>query len=78
MVNSAQDKATLAAWADDGAPLGDPADAPAPFAQETLAPFDSTLLAPAPYQPFFGEVQRRNLDIVEVDVLPHVQLSPVR
>jgi hypothetical protein len=49
------DKATLATWADEGAPLGDPTDAPAPFVADTLAPFDATLLGSAPYQPSFGE-----------------------
>ncbi len=47
-------RATLAAWADAGAPLGDPNDAPAPWIAPTLAPFDVTLLGEAPYAPSFG------------------------
>lgn len=49
------DKTTLAAWAAAGAPEGDPADAPAPWAPETTAPFDVELRAEAPYTPQYSE-----------------------
>jgi hypothetical protein len=48
-------RATLAAWADAGAPLGDAADAPAPWTPVTLAPFDVVMQGDAPYQPRFAE-----------------------
>ncbi len=48
-------RATLAAWADAGAPLGDPADAPAAWTPDTLAPFDVVMRGDAPYQPSFGD-----------------------
>lgn len=52
-VLSDADKATLGAWADAGAPLGDPADAPTPFAATTIAPFDVEMYATSPYAPVF-------------------------
>jgi hypothetical protein len=49
------DKAVLAAWADAGAPLGDPADAPTPWTPATTAPFDAEIYPDAPYNPSFGD-----------------------
>lgn len=46
-------KATLVAWADAGAPLGDAADAPAAYVPHTTAPFDAELFGEAPYTPTF-------------------------
>ncbi len=48
-------KATIAAWADAGAPLGDPADAPDAAPPLTTAPFDVELRGTAPYTPTFDE-----------------------
>lgn len=50
-----EEKALLASWAAAGAPEGDPADAPAPFAPETTGPFDVELRGEAPYTPRFSE-----------------------
>ena len=49
------EKATLAAWADADAPLGDPADAPGARDDSlvSLAPYDLELWAAAPYTPSF-------------------------
>jgi hypothetical protein len=49
------EKATLAAWADAGAPLGDEADAPgAPdLSLTSLAPYDQEVWASKPYTPQF-------------------------
>ena len=47
------DKATIAAWAEAGAPLGDAADAPAAPTPRTIAPFDIELRASAPFTPTF-------------------------
>jgi hypothetical protein len=55
LVLDASERATLREWADAGAPLGDPAEAPAPYTPDTIAPFDVTMLGSAPYQPSFGE-----------------------
>ncbi len=47
------DKATLSAWADAGAPLGDLADAPTEAVSYSTAPFDAELYGSAPYRPTF-------------------------
>ena len=50
------EKATLAAWADAGAPLGDPADyVAAPTDAISTAPFDLELHGTTPYHPAFGD-----------------------
>ncbi len=49
------DKATIAAWSDAGAPLGDVTEAPAPWAARTIAPFDIEMHASAPYSPTFAD-----------------------
>jgi hypothetical protein len=54
LVLSDENKAVLRAWADAGAPLGDPGDAPARISPLTTAPFDATIAAAAPYAPTFG------------------------
>lgn len=46
-------KALLAAWADLGAPLGDPADAPAAFTPPTSGPFDVEIFGEGAYAPQF-------------------------
>lgn len=51
---SDEGRATIIAWADAGAPLGDAADAPAPVTPTTLAPFDLELHGSSPYTPDFG------------------------
>lgn len=54
-VLSVEQKATLHAWAEAGAPLGDAAsqaDGPGPLA--SIGPFDRELYGAAPYQPSFG------------------------
>jgi hypothetical protein len=48
-------KATIAAWADAGAPLGDPAGAPSDYVPPTSGPFDVELRGSAPYAPSFDE-----------------------
>jgi hypothetical protein len=53
-VLTAEQKALFAAWASAGAPLGDPATAPAAEPQPTLAPYDLELYASAPYTPDFS------------------------
>jgi hypothetical protein len=50
-------KQILSDWVDAGAPLGDPADAPAPVEVDTLAPFDVELIGAATYTPDFGSSQ---------------------
>ncbi|MFZ5476093.1 MAG: hypothetical protein ACOZNI_04905 [Myxococcota bacterium] len=55
LVLADEDAAVLAAWADAGAPLGDPADAPVPVAPLSTAPFDATVAAAVPYTPEFGD-----------------------
>jgi hypothetical protein len=54
-VLSDADKATIAAWADADAPLGDAADAPGPRDESlvSLAPYDLELWAAQPYTPSF-------------------------
>ncbi|MFN7145103.1 MAG: hypothetical protein ACK4YP_15105 [Myxococcota bacterium] len=52
---SEEAKATLSAWAEAGAPLGDPADAPGARPPLTSAPFDAELRGSAPYTPVFDE-----------------------
>ncbi|MDP2310097.1 MAG: hypothetical protein Q8P18_29035 [Pseudomonadota bacterium] len=52
---SDEDKQLLSDWADAGAPLGDPATAPAAGPPLTTAPFDTELRGTAPYQPTFDE-----------------------
>ncbi|MSP54962.1 MAG: hypothetical protein EXR69_05065 [Myxococcales bacterium] len=47
------DKATLAEWAESGAELGDPAEAPTTYAPPTIAPFDFEMVASVPYTPSF-------------------------
>ncbi|MFZ5478915.1 MAG: hypothetical protein ACOZNI_19235 [Myxococcota bacterium] len=49
------DKATIAAWAEAGAPLGDEADAPAEGWKATELDVDLALYGAAPYQPVFDE-----------------------
>lgn len=49
------DRATLDAWVDAGAPLGDEADAPAAYSAPTLAPWDLEIRIPEPYTPDFAE-----------------------
>jgi hypothetical protein len=44
-------KQTLSDWADAGAPLGDPVDAPPPHVVPTLAPFDAELRGEAAWTP---------------------------
>lgn len=51
------DKATIAAWADAGAPLGDEADAPVPGEADPvrdIGPYDYTLVPPVAYAPDFS------------------------
>ena len=48
-------KATLVAWVDAGAPLGDPTAALSAQAPLTTAPFDTELRGSAPYAPTFDE-----------------------
>ncbi len=50
-----EEKAALTAWADAGAPLGDPADYIAESRDAySIAPFDLEVRGTAPYQPSFG------------------------
>lgn len=45
----------LRAWVEEGAPLGDPADASTPGQGQTLAPFDQELMAPTAWTPSFAD-----------------------
>lgn len=47
--------ALLRSWVEAGAPLGDPAQASAPAAGWSLAPFDRELIAPSPWTPSFAD-----------------------
>lgn len=52
------EKQVLRDWVAAGVPLGDEADAPAPYELPTLAPFDAQIAGSAPYQPTFAEGSR--------------------
>ncbi len=63
-------KATIAAWADTGAALGDPADAPAArdTTLETIAPYDVELWASQPYTPTFTSTDGNDYRCFLIDV----------
>ncbi len=50
-----EDKATIAAWADLGAPEGDPIDAPPAPIRPTIAPYDLEMYATTPFVPTFDD-----------------------
>jgi hypothetical protein len=63
-------KATIAAWADAGAPLGDAADAPPArdTTLESLAPYDLELWATQPYTPSFSPTDGNDYRCFLIDV----------